>query len=224
MSIDENIRSVRKRIEGAAKRSGRSPDEITLVAVTKNHTVSEIQQVINSAVTNLGENRVQELLPKREALGDVVAWHFIGHLQRNKVKYIIPLIYLIQSVDSIALAREINKQCRELGKVQDVLLEVNVSGEASKYGFSPEEVLFAVDELARFKNVQIKGLMMMAPFISDIGLLRLYFAKMKELFDNLSKRQGPNFEMLSMGMTNDFEIAIEEGSNMVRVGTAIFTP
>jgi len=224
MSIDENIRSVRKRIEGAAKRSGRSPDEITLVAVTKNHTVSEIQQVINSAVTNLGENRVQELLPKREALGDAVAWHFIGHLQRNKVKYIIPLIYLIQSVDSIALAREINKQCRELGKVQDVLLEVNVSGEASKYGFSPEEVLFAVDELARFKNVQIKGLMMMAPFISDIGLLRLYFAKMKELFDNLSKRQGPNFEMLSMGMTNDFEIAIEEGSNMVRVGTAIFTP
>ena len=224
MSIDENIRSVRKRIEGAAKRSGRSPDEITLVAVTKNHTVSEIQQVINSAVTNLGENRVQELLPKREALGDVVAWHFIGHLQRNKVKYIIPLIYLIQSVDSIALAREINKQCRELGKAQDVLLEVNVSGEASKYGFSPEEVLFAVDELARFKNVQIKGLMMMAPFISDIGLLRLYFAKMKELFDNLSKRQGPNFEMLSMGMTNDFEIAIEEGSNMVRVGTAIFTP
>jgi len=224
MSIDENIRSVRKRIEGAAKRSGRSPDEITLVAVTKNHTVSEIQQVINSAVTNLGENRVQELLPKREALGDVVAWHFIGHLQRNKVKYIIPLIYLIQSVDSIALAREINKQCRELGKVQDVLLEVNVSGEASKYGFSPEKVLFAVDELARFKNVQIKGLMMMAPFISDIGLLRLYFAKMKELFDNLSKRQGPNFEMLSMGMTNDFEIAIEEGSNMVRVGTAIFTP
>jgi len=224
MSIDENIRSVRKRIEGAAKRSGRSPDEITLVAVTKNHTVSEIQQVINSAVTNLGENRVQELLPKREALGDAVAWHFIGHLQRNKVKYIIPLIYLIQSVDSIALAREINKQCRELGKVQDVLLEVNVSGEASKYGFSPEKVLFAVDELARFKNVQIKGLMMMAPFISDIGLLRLYFAKMKELFDNLSKRQGPNFEMLSMGMTNDFEIAIEEGSNMVRVGTAIFTP
>ncbi|WP_461372124.1 YggS family pyridoxal phosphate-dependent enzyme [Candidatus Aquicultor sp.] len=224
MSVDENIRSVRKRIEDAAKRSGRDPDEITLVAVTKNHSVSEIQQVIDSAVANLGENRVQELLPKYEALGDAVAWHFIGHLQRNKVKYIIPFVYLIQSVDSIALAREINKQSRELGKVQDVLLEVNISGEASKYGFSPEEVLFAVDELAQLNNVKIKGLMMMAPYINDTGLLRIYFAKMKELFDNLSKQQGPDFEMLSMGMTNDFEIAIEEGSTMVRVGTAIFTP
>ncbi len=224
MSVHENIRSVRKRIEEAAKRSRRDPDEITLVAVTKNHSVSEIQQVINSAVTNLGENRAQELLPKYEALGDAVAWHFIGHLQRNKVKYIIPFVYLIQSVDSIALAREINKQSRELGKVQNILLEVNVSGEASKYGFSPEEVLFAVDELAQLKNVKIKGLMMMAPYINDTGLLRIYFAKMKELFDNLSKQQGPDFEMLSMGMTNDFEIAIEEGSTMVRVGTAIFTP
>ncbi len=224
MSVGENIRSVRKRIEDAAKRSGRSPGEITLVAVTKNHSVSEIQQVVDSAVANLGENRAQELLPKYEALGNAVAWHFIGHLQRNKVKYIIPFVYLIQSVDSIALAREINKQSRELGKVQDVLLEVNVSGEASKYGFSPEEVLFAVDELAQLNNIKTKGLMMMAPYINDTGLLRIYFAKMKELFDKLSKQQGPSFEMLSMGMTNDFEIAIEEGSTMVRVGTAIFTP
>lgn len=224
MSIGKNIQSVRKRIAAAAERSGRDPEEITLVAVTKNHTVPEIQQVIDNGLTNLGENRVQELLPKYEALGNKVSWHLIGHLQRNKVKYIIPFVYLIQSVDSIALAREIDKRSHEFGKIQDVLLEVNVSGEASKHGFSPKEVLSALDELAQLKNVNIKGLMMMAPFINDTGLLRLYFAKMKELFDTLSKQQGPSFEMLSMGMTNDFEIAIEEGSNMVRVGTAIFSP
>jgi len=224
MSIYENILSVKKRIENAARRSGRSPDEVTLVAVTKNQPVSAVREVIEAGVYDIGENRVQEILPKYEAITNNVNWHFIGHLQRNKVRYIIPFIYLIQSVDSIALAKEINKRAYANDKVQDILLEVNVSGEASKHGFAPREVVAAADELIKLKNVHVKGLMMMAPFLVDTEALRPYFAKLKELFDNLGSRQEQNFEMryLSMGMTNDFEVAIEEGSNMVRVGTAIF--
>ncbi|MDI6716637.1 MAG: YggS family pyridoxal phosphate-dependent enzyme [Actinomycetota bacterium] len=226
MSIYENIQSVRKRIEGAAKRSGRHPDEIILVAVTKNQPVTAIKEVIESGIADLGENRSQELLPKHEAIGDAVNWHFIGHLQRNKVKYIIPFVYLVQSVDSIALAKEIDKRAGAINKVQNILLEVNVSGEKSKYGFSPDDLVKAVNEMGKLENISINGLMTMAPFIDNTELLRSYFAKMKELFDNLSRARQPNLKMryLSMGMTNDFEIAIEQGSNMVRIGTAIFSP
>lgn len=226
MSIPANIQSVKKRIEEAARRSGRDPGQITLLAVTKNQAVSAIREVIDAGIIDLGENRSQELLSKYKEIEDRVNWHFIGHLQRNKVKYIIPLVYLIQSVDSIPLAKEINGRAESLGKIQDILLEVNVSGETSKQGFTPGEVLKVVDDLAHLKNICVKGLMMMAPFVNDVELLRPYFAKLKELFDNLSDKEGSNLEMqyLSMGMTNDFEVAIEEGSNMVRVGTAIFNP
>lgn len=226
MSISENIQSVRDRISEAAIKSGRGPEEITLVAVTKNQPVSAIKEVISMGIVDLGENRSQELLDKRQAIGERVNWHFIGHLQRNKVKYVIPFVYLIQSVDNIGLAREIDKRAGEMGKVQDVLLEVNTSGEITKYGFSPGELFSAVDQMAQLDNILIKGLMTMAPFTDDIGVLKSHFAKSKELFDNLSREQGANLEMryLSMGMTNDFEVAIEEGSNMVRVGTALFQP
>lgn len=224
MSIHENIQSIKNRIENAARRSGRGSEDITLVAVTKNQPVSAIREVIDTGMSNIGENRVQEILPKHEAIGATVNWHFIGHLQRNKVRYIIPFVYLIQSVDSIALAMEINKRAILLGKVQSILLEVNISGEASKYGVSPQEISAVVDELNGLKNIYIEGLMTMAPFVEDTERLRPYFAKMKELFDSLAEKRGPNIDMryLSMGMTNDFEIAIEEGSNMVRIGTALF--
>jgi len=226
MSIYQNIRSLKDRIEIAAKKSGRSLEDITFVAVTKNHPVQEVEEVIRTGIRDIGENRSQELLPKYEAIGDIVKWHFIGHLQRNKVKYIVPFTYLIQSVDSLPLGKEIDKKARDTGKVQDILLEVNVSGERSKYGFSPVEVLPAIDELVQLNNIRIRGLMTMAPYAEDAGLLRPYFAKLREMFDNLSYKQGPNIDMryLSMGMTNDFEVAIEEGSNMVRIGTAIFKP
>ncbi len=226
MSINENIQSVRQRIKNAAKRSGRDSEDITLVAVTKNRPVSAVEEVIKAGIRDIGENRNQELLAKYKAVDGDVNWHFIGHLQRNKVKYIIPFVYLIQSVDSTALAEEISKRAAKIEKVQDILLEVNISGEATKYGFSPKEVVPAVEELAQLKNIYIKGLMMMAPLLDNREQLRPYFAELKEMFDDLYSRHEPNFEMryLSMGTTGDFEVAIEEGSNMVRIGTAIFRP
>ncbi len=226
MSINENIQSVRQRIKNAAKRSGRDPEDITLVAVTKNRPVSAVEEVIKAGIRDIGENRNQELLAKYKAVDGDVNWHFIGHLQRNKVKYIIPFVYLIQSVDSTALAEEISKRAAKIEKVQDILLEVNISGEATKYGFSPKEVVPAIEELAQLKNIYIKGLMMMAPLLDNREQLRPYFAELKEMFDDLYSRHEPNFEMryLSMGTTGDFEVAIEEGSNMVRIGTAIFRP
>ena len=224
MFIENNLEIVKRRIADAAYRSGRNPEEITLVAVTKNQQVEDINIVLDSGVTDIGENRSQELFSKYEALGSKTDWHFIGHLQRNKVRYIIPFVYLIQSVDSLELAIEIDKRASKLNKIQDILLEVNVSGEQTKHGFHPDEVESKVEEISSLKNVCVRGLMTMAPFIEEAESLREHFAKLKEIFDNLSKKQGFHIEMkyLSMGMTNDFEIAIEEGSNMVRIGTAIF--
>lgn len=226
MPIKENVEAIRERIANAAKRSGRKAEDITLVAVTKNQPVSLVKEVLKMGIGDLGENKSQELLPKQGAVGERVNWHFIGHLQRNKVRYIIPFIYLIQSVDSIALAQEISKRAKACGKVQDILLEINTSGEASKHGFAPRDVFSVLNEVNTLSNITVKGLMTMAPFTDDVGLLRSHFAKTKELFDNLTRVEASNVDMryLSMGMTNDFEIAIEEGSNMVRIGTAIFTP
>lgn len=224
MQVNENIRAIRAKIERAAIRSGRNADEVTLVAVTKNQQLDAIKQVLQAGIIDIAENRSQELVSKKEALEGRINWHFIGHLQRNKVKYIIPFVYLIQSVDSMALAREISAAAERINRVQDVLLEVNVSGEATKDGFSPDEVSQALDELVFLDNVRVKGLMMMAPFVDDVELTRPHFAKLKKLYGSISSRQERNIEMqyLSMGMSNDFEVAIEEGSNMVRIGTAIF--
>ncbi|MDP2212004.1 MAG: YggS family pyridoxal phosphate-dependent enzyme [Candidatus Aquicultor sp.] len=224
MQVYENIRIIREKIERASVRSGRSADDVTLVAVTKNQPVEAIMQLLEAGVIDLGENRSQELISKKGALEARINWHFIGHLQRNKVRYIIPFVYLIQSVDSMALAREISAGAKRINKVQDILLEVNVSGEATKHGFAPDEVVQALNELVLLGNVRVKGLMTMAPFVDDAELTRPHFAKLKMLYDSISSRQERNIEMqyLSMGMSNDFEVAIEEGSNMVRIGTAIF--
>ncbi|MBS3909359.1 MAG: YggS family pyridoxal phosphate-dependent enzyme [Actinobacteria bacterium] len=224
MQVYENIRIIREKIERAAIRSGRSADDVSLVAVTKNQPVEAIMQLLQAGIVDLGENRSQELVSKNGELEGRINWHFIGHLQRNKVRYIIPFVYLIQSVDSMALAREISAGAKRINKVQDVLLEVNVSGEATKHGFAPDEVAEALDELVLLGNVRVKGLMTMAPLEDDAELTRPHFAKLKKLYDSISSRQERNIEMeyLSMGMSNDFEVAIEEGSNMVRIGTAIF--
>lgn len=224
MNIKNNLTTVKKRIENAARRSGRKSDEITLVAVTKNQCIEDMNSLIDLGITDIAENRSQEISTKYKAIRKKVDWHFIGHLQRNKVKYMIPFVYLIQSVDSSTLAIEIDRRAREHNKVQDVLLEVNVSGEQTKYGFHPDEMELLIDEVASLNNVCVKGLMTIAPFTKETESLRKHFAKLKEIFDNLSNKQGLHVEMkyLSMGMTNDFEIAIEEGSNMVRIGTAIF--
>ncbi|HEY3374347.1 MAG TPA: YggS family pyridoxal phosphate-dependent enzyme [Candidatus Aquicultor sp.] len=226
MSITKNVLTVRKRIEEAAQKSGRSPETITLVAVTKNQPLSAVLEVVSAGVTDIGENRSQELIPKQAAAGKGINWHFIGHLQRNKVRYIIPYVYLIQSVDSRALAQEISMRAKAIGKTQDILLEVNTSEEPSKHGFAPRDIVSAAQDIEGLANIRVKGLMTMAPFTEDTAVLKSHFAKTKEIFDNLTSKQGEKLDMryLSMGMTNDFEIAIEHGANMVRIGTALFTP
>jgi PLP dependent protein len=224
MSIKENLENIGQRIAEAAKLSGRNPDDIKLVAVTKNRKLDDIKSLIDLGVRDFGENRTQELMPKHQAIDLDINWHFIGHLQRNKVRYIIPFVYLIQSVDSVLLATEISRRAQEYGKQQDILIEVNVSGEVTKKGFRLEEVESKINEIAALDNVCIKGLMMIAPYIEDADLLRRYFAKLKGLYDSLSNERETRIEMkyLSMGMSNDYDIAVEEGSNMVRIGTAIF--
>jgi PLP dependent protein len=224
MSTKENLANIKQRIAEAAKRSGRNPDDVQLVAVTKNRQLNDIESLIDLGIRDFGENRTQELLPKHQAIDKDINWHFIGHLQRNKVRYIIPFVYLIQSVDSVLLAKEIDGRARECEKSQDILLEVNVSGEKTKNGFRPEEVESKLEEILAFDKVCVKGLMMMAPFVDDADLLRRYFTKLKEIYDHLSNKREARIEMkyLSMGMSNDYDIAVEEGSNMVRIGTAIF--
>ncbi|MCX6375843.1 MAG: YggS family pyridoxal phosphate-dependent enzyme, partial [Armatimonadetes bacterium] len=190
-------------------------------AVTKTVDVPQIQEAIRAGVTDIGENYVQDSAAKFEVIGRAVRWHMIGHLQTNKVKQAVPIYDLIQSVDSISLAKEIGKRSVAAGKVSQVLVEVNISGEASKFGVRCCEALPLCDELGRIEGIRLVGLMGIAPFVDDSDVIRRSFARLKELWDKLPNQHR---EWLSMGMSSDFEIAIEEGSNMVRVGTAIFGP
>lgn len=224
MTIALNLQRVYDRIEKTAKGIGRDPRGIIVVAATKNALVSEIQEVAKANLKIVGENRVQDMLKKREELGDEVVWHFIGHLQRNKVKYIVEFVDLIQSVDSLPLAREIAKQALKIGKRQKILVEVNVSREESKYGLPPDSLFEFLTEISKMKSLQVQGLMTLAPLVEDKELTRPVFRSLKALAEKVKEAKIKNIEMryLSMGMTNDFEVAIEEGSNMVRIGTAIF--
>lgn len=223
--IVENLEQVKQRIKRAALKVGRQPSEVRLVAVTKNVPVALVEQAIKAGVADIGENRAKEVLEKHSLIGDKVNWHFVGHLQRNKVKSIIGFVDLIQSVDSLRLAGEIDRQAARAGKIQDVLVEVSISGEAGKYGLSPSEVEKLLTDISRqFRHMKVRGLMAMAPLEKDPEEVRPFFSQMKTLFEesralNLT---GVEMEMLSMGMSNDFETAIEEGSTMVRIGTAIF--
>ncbi|MCX8052535.1 MAG: YggS family pyridoxal phosphate-dependent enzyme [Armatimonadetes bacterium] len=220
--IANKLQSVMQRIDAAASRSGRSPNEVTLVAVTKTRSVEEIKEALACGVTDIGENYVQEAEAKYAEIGEnAVRWHMIGHLQRNKVKHAVEIFSLIHSVDSEALAREIGRRAEAIGKLADVLVEVKISDEATKFGVEPAEALFLVEKISEISGIRVCGLMGMAPIVADPEETRPYFAKLKAIWDKLPKEQRL---YLSMGMTQDFEVAIEEGSNMVRIGTAIFGP
>lgn len=219
--IAGNLRSVQDRIEQAARKAGRSGGEITLVVVTKTRSISEIRQAIDAGAADLGENYVQEAEEKFGEIGAVVRWHMIGHLQRNKARHAVQVFDLIHSVDSEALAREIGRRAEAMGKTQDVLVEVNISGEETKAGVEPESALALAERIAEIEGIRVRGLMGMAPIVADPEDTRPYFAKLREIWDKLPDEQR---ECLSMGMTQDYEVAIEEGANMVRIGTAIFGP
>lgn len=224
--VSENILKIKQKIWEVCQKVGRNPDEITIVAVTKTVPVEKIKEAINAGIYDIGENRVQELLEKRNSLENV-RWHFVGHLQTNKVKYIVDFIHLIHSVDSLKLALEIDKRAEKINRPVDVLIEVNTSGEKTKYGVKPEETIEIVKQISEnCKFVHIKGLMTLAAYSPDPENARPMFKMLKNLSDEIAKLNLKNVEMkhLSMGMSNDYWIAIEEGATIVRIGTAIFGP
>ncbi len=221
MSIAENLQRVWQRIADAASKAGRNPSDITLVAVTKTVGVERIQEAIQAGVFDIGENYLQDALSKHTVIGPAVRWHMIGHLQTNKVKQAVQIFDLIQSVDSMSLAQEIGKRSSALGKSTQILVEVNISGEDSKFGVKPEDALALCDKVTSIEGADLCGLMGIAPFVDDQDAIRRSFALLRGLWEKLPDEHR---KWLSMGMSSDFEMAIEEGSNMVRVGTAIFGP
>lgn len=225
-SIEENLKRLQERIEKAALRSGRKKEDIILVAVTKNVEPERINDAIDAGIKIIGENRIQEAQEKFKFISKDVEKHLVGHLQTNKVKKALELFDLIHSLDSLHLAQEISKRSRETGKAAEVLIEVNTSDEPSKYGVKPEEVSDLVKEISKLGNIKIKGLMTVGLFTEDIEKVRPCFVKLRNLFESLKSLKKENVEMryLSMGMSSDFEVAIEEGANMIRIGTAIFGP
>jgi pyridoxal phosphate enzyme (YggS family) len=224
--ISENLARVRERIETAARRSGREPERVRLVAVSKTVGPERVRQAIEAGMRILGENYVQEAQKKIEALGHDVTWHFIGHLQTNKAKLAARLFDLIHSVDRVNLAEELDRQAKLQGKVLPVLLQINISGETTKFGAQEKEILMLAEKLSEMEGIEIKGLMAMPPFFEDPEASRPYFVELRKLGERLGQQKIPRISMeeLSMGMSNDFEVAIEEGATLVRVGTAIFGP
>lgn len=225
MSIAENVKLVKENIAAAAVRCGRDPADIKLVAATKMNDAFRVREAIAAGVDICGENRVQELQEKlAQGAYDGCPLHFIGHLQKNKVKYIIGKVELIHSVDSVSLAQEINKRAAALGLTQDILLEVNIGAEENKSGFAPEELACALDEMAQFSSIRVLGLMAIPPVCEISENNRVYFRRMKQLFIDIGQKKYDNviMQLLSMGMSADYEVAVEEGANLVRVGTGIF--
>jgi len=222
--IGYNLERLRLNIQEACKSAGRSPSEITLVAVTKTFPVEAIEQAIALGIDVIGENRIQEAAEKYQQIGPKVQWHLIGHLQSNKAKKAVELFSLIHSVDSTELALEVGRRAVQASKLQDILIEVNTSGESQKYGFEPEQVREALGKIKDIGGVKVQGLMTVGPLTDDTAAVRRSFRQLRSLFDELKARAIPNIEMkhLSMGMSGDYRIAIEEGSNMIRVGSAIF--
>lgn len=224
MSIKSNIEYINELKEKAAIKSGRTGDDVLLVAVTKLHTPAEINEAIDAGITDIGENKVQEILDKYDSVKPV-RWHLIGHLQTNKVKYIIDKVSMIHSVDSLKLAKEIDKRAAQHSLVMDILVQVNSANEDSKFGITTEETDQLIKDITeQCPNIRIKGLMCIAPYAEDSNEIRGYFTEVKQIYDRYVKNKTERiaFQYLSMGMTNDFEVAIEEGSNLIRVGTAIF--
>ena len=220
-AIKENYLRVVERMEDAARRVGRDPREIKLVAVSKTVDVVRIKEAVEAGVSILGENYVQEAQKKIEEIGRPVAWHFIGHLQSNKARYAVRLFDVVHSVDGLALAEELNRRAEQAGRVLEVMMEVNLSGETTKFGADEESVLNLAKILRHLKHLSLKGLMTMLPYFDSPEKSRPYYIGLRELKERMV-REGIPMKELSMGMSNDFEIAIEEGATFVRVGTAIF--
>jgi pyridoxal phosphate enzyme (YggS family) len=222
--LKENLLEVEKNIQIACDKSGRKREDITLIAVSKTKPISMLQEIYNCGVLDFGENKVQELCEKEELLPKDIRWHMIGHLQTNKVKYLMGKTTLIHSVDSLKLAQEIEKQAKKADVVVDILVEINIAEEASKFGIKKEETYALVREIAKLSHIRIKGLMTIAPFVKDPEDNRLYFRQIKELSVDIDNQNIDNvcMNVLSMGMTGDYMVAIEEGATIVRVGTGIF--
>lgn len=223
MDIAKRIDDVRRRIGEAAKRSNRDEKDITLVAVSKTQPSEVLISAYNSGIKIFGENKVQELVEKYSAFQDV-SWHLIGHLQKNKVKYIIDKVNLIHSLDNIELAEEIDKRAKKIGKVVNVLIQINIGKEETKSGIYEEDLEEFIDKITKYDGIKVLGIMAIPPASKNPEDSREYFKRMKGIFENLKDKKYDNFDIkyLSMGMTNDFEVAIEEGANIVRVGTGIF--
>jgi hypothetical protein len=222
--IKNNLEIINEKIKKAALKANRNPQEIKLVAVTKTATIEQIKEAISVGVKIIGENKVQEAKEKYQILSADIEWHLVGHLQTNKVKYAVEIFDLIHSVDSIKLAKEIDRRSLQFGMITNVLVEVNVSGEETKYGIKPEEVEPFLKEISEFSRTRVRGLMTIAPIAEDKEEVRPYFRKLRELFKEIKSKNIKNIKMdyLSMGMTEDFEVAVEEGANMVRIGRGIF--
>ncbi|MCD6363903.1 MAG: YggS family pyridoxal phosphate-dependent enzyme [Synergistetes bacterium] len=225
VDIKGRVEKVLERIANACERVGRSSSDVKLVAVSKTFPPEAIREAVSAGIRAIGENRVQEALSKHEVLGDLdIEWHMVGYLQRNKVKKALKIFDFIQSLDRLALAEEIEKEAEKAGIERvKVLVEVNISGEATKHGVEPDRLMSFLEDLGDFKRIEIKGLMTIGPLTEDRAKIRSAFRRMRELYER-AKGLFPEYDLvcLSMGMTDDFEIAIEEGSNMVRIGRAIF--
>ena len=224
--IKENLKQVEENINAACQRAGRDPKKVTLIAVSKTKPVSMIEEAIDYGIKDFGENKVQEMCDKIEKISNKLNWHLIGHLQRNKVKYIVDKACLIHSVDSLRLAQQIDSEAKKKNVICNILIEVNIAGEESKFGVSKDQVKELLEEIKELTNVHVKGLMTIAPYVEDAEENRGYFREMNKLFIDMRQENADNdnidMEILSMGMTGDYQVAIEEGATMVRVGTGIF--
>jgi pyridoxal phosphate enzyme (YggS family) len=221
-SIAENLEHVRAEISEAAGRSGRSTDDVELVAISKTHEADQVREAIEAGQHLFGESRVQEARIKIPLLPSSLRWHFVGHLQKNKIRHALPLFEFFHSVDSLSLAQDMNRIAAEEGAHPRILLEMNVSGEGSKFGFKPDGLRAEMEELLALPRLTIEGLMTIAPLADEAQASRKFFVELRELRDALEKEFDLKLPQLSMGMTNDFAIAVEEGATLVRVGTAIF--
>ena len=223
-SIADSLARVKERIADAALRSGRSPESVKLVGVSKTVDLERIEEAVSAGLQILGENYVQEAREKIEQLGDRVSWHFVGRLQTNKAKYAVKLFDLIQTVDSLKLAAELNRRAQPLQRVIPIIIQVNLAGEASKGGVHPPECISLIRQIAELSNLRVQGLMTMPPFFNDPERARPFFRQLRELSERVAEAQvvGTEMKEISMGMSGDYEAAIEEGATLVRVGTAIF--
>lgn len=224
MSIADNIAEIQKNIAIARQKSPNPEQDVTLVAVTKMHTVDEIAQVLAGGQYILGENRVQELLDKYDAVGSEATWHIIGHLQSNKVKYITDKVVLVHSLESESLANELSSRMQAAGKVMDCLVQVNIADEESKFGLEKQAVIPFLEYVSKLPGIHVKGLMHIAPYFENPEDVRPIFREMYQLFTEIKTMRIPGIDMeiLSMGMSHDYQVAVEEGANMVRIGSSIF--